>query len=103
MVAASEAASPILLLFRDPIAEQAERDRAARRTERLAREARSSGRRARIDSEAEPEAGPSAALPPAHSIPNERVVTPDKAFFLALRDELDELMVAYFLEARAKG
>ncbi len=90
-----------LLLFADPDAEARERDRAARVSERQNREARASGRRRPPDAslvEAEPE---SSAREPVPDVPAEREVTLDKAFFLSLRDELDELMVAYHIERGA--
>src|SRR5262249_23174983 len=38
-----------------------------------------------------------------HHIPPEREVVLEKAFFLSLRDDLDDLMVAYFVERRTQG
>jgi Rad3-related DNA helicase len=103
---------PNLLLFKDPLAEAAERERAARLSERTRREARSSERRTRVPEafvEADPESSTASPLPgtelvkKAANVPAEREVKLDKAFFLALRDELDELMVGYFLEQRSRG
>ncbi|MBI3726568.1 ATP-dependent DNA helicase [bacterium] len=96
-----------LFLWKDPEAEAEERRKAARRTERRAREARTSARRAAQSSvtaptgEVEPEpVAPASEGPP---LPPEREIVPEKAFFLSLRDELDELMVAYFIERRARA
>ena len=92
-----------LLLFKDPDAEAKERDRAARLSEKQNREARASGRRRAFDqsslAEIEPESTEQKALP---VLPPEREVKLDKGFFLALRDELDELMVAYHIEHGAE-
>lgn len=101
------------LLFHDPDQEAKERDKAARMSERLNRE--KSGRRRVLDSsgldgglrtprspadtEVEPESTQKEPLP---TLPPEREVVLDKAFFLALRDELDELMVAYHIEFGAQ-
>lgn len=105
------------MLFRDPDAEAAERRRASARVARVERESRAQERRARGETpslalprsaaspppeEAEPSSEERPAVPIAN-VPPEREVTLDRGFFLALRDELDELMVAYFLDRRAAG
>ena len=102
------------MLFRDPEAEAEERRRASARLARLERDARTQDRRQKAREPEAPEPGPEAwgdaspqsepaATPPLHHVPPEREVTLDKGFFLSLRDELDELMVSYFLERRAQG
>lgn len=87
------------LLFQDPDAEAKERDRAARLAEKQNREKSS---RQRVTSDMGEIEAESALREPLPAVAPEREVKLDKGFFLALRDELDELMVAYYIQRGAE-